>query len=131
MQDERVADRRAAGENGDWDSPMPKPAIEPWMRKSVKTCEQGYFLYLTQNFYRKGQTAQNAVFELFCRRSKRNACIRYPFDLTFEEPNWKEWSGGEDLNLRPPGPEWLRIDILNASYGVAEGPNAILSLILN
>ena len=30
---------------------------------------------------------------------------RKPFDLIFERAKTKEWSGREDLNLRPPGPE--------------------------
>ena len=30
---------------------------------------------------------------------------RNPFDLIFERAKTKEWSGREDLNLRPPGPE--------------------------
>jgi hypothetical protein len=30
---------------------------------------------------------------------------RKPFDMIFERAKRKEWSGREDLNLRPPGPE--------------------------
>jgi hypothetical protein len=30
---------------------------------------------------------------------------RKPFDLIFERAKNEEWSGREDLNLRPPGPE--------------------------
>jgi hypothetical protein len=30
---------------------------------------------------------------------------RKPFDLIFERAKSEEWSGREDLNLRPPGPE--------------------------
>ena len=31
----------------------------------------------------------------------------------------KDWSGREDLNLRPPGPEAEKIKNLSASFGVA------------
>ena len=33
------------------------------------------------------------------------AGYREPFDLIFERANSEDWSGREDLNLRPPGPE--------------------------
>jgi hypothetical protein len=31
---------------------------------------------------------------------------RKPFDMIFERAKREEWSGREDLNLRPPGPEF-------------------------
>ena len=33
------------------------------------------------------------------------ARYRKPFDLIFERAKNEDWSGREDLNLRPPGPE--------------------------
>jgi site-specific DNA recombinase len=46
-------------------------------------------------------------------------CLRY--DLSPMSPGWtnQEWSGREDLNLRPPGPEARAGQNLSASSGVA------------
>jgi hypothetical protein len=49
--------------------------------------------------------AQNPVFELFRDGVSVMPKYRKPFDRIFERALLEEWSGREDSNLRPPGPE--------------------------
>jgi hypothetical protein len=36
---------------------------------------------------------------------------RKPFDMIVQRAKNEEWSGREDLNLRPPGPEFQQVKI--------------------
>jgi len=70
---------------------------------------KAHFLYFTRNQSERGQLLKSVL--LNCDTDGVNLwpVYRKPFDLIFERAKTKEWSGREDLNLRPPGPEILGI----------------------
>ena len=66
---------------------------------------RAHFLYLTRNTSERGQLLKSVL--LNCSTDGVNLWPTYrkPFDLIFEHAKTENWSGREDLNLRPPGPE--------------------------
>ena len=66
---------------------------------------QAHFLYLTRNHAERAQLLKRVL--LNCDTDGVNLwpVYRYPYDLISERAKNQEWSGREDLNLRPPGPE--------------------------
>jgi len=66
---------------------------------------RAHFLYLTRNAAERGQLLKSVL--LNCSTDGVNLWPTYrkPFDLIFEHAKTENWSGREDLNLRPPGPE--------------------------
>ena len=62
------------------------------------------------------ERAEQAVQVSICPMWKPN-CQLHPDE--FAASARKDWSGREDLNLRPPGPEAEKIKNLSASFGVA------------
>ena len=67
----------------------------------LELANRAHFLYLTRNHAEPGSIAETCPFEL--RYGWRNslAFYRKPYDLISERVKNQEWSGREDLNLRP------------------------------
>jgi site-specific DNA recombinase len=74
-------------------------------KRTLELANKAYFLYLTQNPAEQGELLKKVL--LNCRVDGVSVYPTYrkPFDMIFERAKNQEWSGREDLNLRPPGPE--------------------------
>ena len=66
---------------------------------------KAYSLYLTRNAAEQAQLLKMVL--LNCATDGANLWPNYrkPFDVIAQRAKNEEWSGREDLNLRPPGPE--------------------------
>ena len=71
----------------------------------LELANKAHFLYLTRNTAERGQLLKTVL--LNCATDGVNLWPTYrkPFDLICARAKGQEWSGREDLNLRPPGPE--------------------------
>ncbi|MCI0620233.1 MAG: recombinase family protein [Acidobacteria bacterium] len=63
------------------------------------------FLYVTRNAPERGQLLRMVLLNCATDGASLWPTYRKPFDLIFHRAKTEEWSGREDLNLRPPGPE--------------------------
>jgi site-specific DNA recombinase len=84
----------------------------PVTKESLLTAERvfelankAHYLYLTRNSAERGELLKSVL--LNCTTDGVSLCPAYrkPFDLIFQRVQNEDWSGREDLNLRPPGPE--------------------------
>ena len=77
-------------------------------KRIFELATNAYSLYLTRSSAERGQLLKSVL--LNCDTDGVNLwpVYRKPFDLIFERAKNQEWSGREDLNLRPPGPEPVR-----------------------
>jgi site-specific DNA recombinase len=66
---------------------------------------QAHFLYLTRNHTERGQLLKRVLLNCDTDGVTLWPIYRYPYDLISARAKNQEWSGREDLNLRPPGPE--------------------------
>jgi site-specific DNA recombinase len=75
------------------------------VNRVFELANRAHFLYLTRNVAERGQLLKSVL--LNCSTDGVSLWPRYrkPFDLLFEHAKTENWSGREDLNLRPPGPE--------------------------
>jgi hypothetical protein len=75
------------------------------VQRIFELANQAHSLYLTRNLAERGQLLKSVL--LNCATDGVNLWPTYrkPFDLIFQRAKNEEWSGREDLNLRPPGPE--------------------------
>jgi len=62
-------------------------------------------LYLTRNLMERGQLLKSVLLNCTTDGATLSPVYRKPFDLIFQRAKTEDWSGREDLNLRPPGPE--------------------------
>ncbi len=67
--------------------------------------QKARFLYVTRNHAERGELLKSVL--LNCATDGVNLWPTYrkPFDIIFRRAQNENWSGREDLNLRPPGPE--------------------------
>ena len=74
-------------------------------KRILELADKAYSLYLTQNPTQQATLLRMVL--LNCSIDAASVCPTYrkPFDLIFQRAENQEWSGREDLNLRPPGPE--------------------------
>jgi len=66
---------------------------------------QAHSLYLTRNHAERAQLLKRVLLNCDTDGVSLWPIYRYPYDLISERAKNQEWSGREDLNLRPPGPE--------------------------
>jgi site-specific DNA recombinase len=66
---------------------------------------QAHFLYLARNHVERAQLLKRVLLNCDTDGVTLWPIYRYPYDLISERAKKQEWSGREDLNLRPPGPE--------------------------
>ena len=66
---------------------------------------KAHFLSLTRNSMDRGQLLKSVLLNCDTDGVSFAPTYRKPFDLIFERAKNEDWSGREDLNLRPPGPE--------------------------
>ena len=74
-------------------------------QRTLELANRAYFLYLTRNHAERGQLLKSVLLNCSTDGVNLTPTYRKPFDLIFERAKNEEWSGREDLNLRPPGPE--------------------------
>jgi site-specific DNA recombinase len=74
-------------------------------KRIFELAANAHSLYLTRNSTEQGQLLKTVL--LNCSTDGLNLwpVYRKPFDRIFEHAKTENWSGREDLNLRPPGPE--------------------------
>ena len=81
------------------------PARVLTVERIFELANKAHFLYVRQNAAERGRLLKMVL--LNCATDGLNLWPTYrkPFDLIFQRAKNEEWSGREDLNLRPPGPE--------------------------
>ena len=74
-------------------------------QRILELANRAYSLYLTRNHAERGQLLKSVLLNCATDGVNLTPTYRKPFDLIFQRAKSEEWSGREDLNLRPPGPE--------------------------
>ena len=75
-----------------------------------RTANKAYSLYLTRNPAEQAKLLRLVLLNCSIDAVNLYSSYRKPFDLIFQRAKNEEWSGREDLNLRPPGPELAKRD---------------------
>ncbi len=71
----------------------------------LELANKAYSLYLTQNPTQQATLLRMVLLNCSVDGASVRPSYRKPFDLICHRAEKQEWSGREDLNLRPPGPE--------------------------
>jgi len=66
---------------------------------------KAHFLYFTRKQAERGRLLKSVLLNCDTDAVSFVPTYRKPFDLIFQRAKNEEWSGREDLNLQPPGPE--------------------------
>jgi site-specific DNA recombinase len=74
-------------------------------KRVFELASKAQFLYLTRNLADRGQLLKSVLLNCTTDGATLTPAYRKPFDVIFERAKTEDWSGREDLNLRPPGPE--------------------------
>jgi site-specific DNA recombinase len=74
-------------------------------QRTLELANKAYSLYLTRNSEEQAELLRMVLLNCAIDGASVHPTYRKPFDLIFERARNQEWSGREDLNLRPPGPE--------------------------
>jgi site-specific DNA recombinase len=74
-------------------------------QRILELANKAHFLYFTRNHAERGQLLKTVLLNCATDGVSLTPTFRKPFDVIFERAKREEWSGREDLNLRPPGPE--------------------------
>jgi hypothetical protein len=75
-------------------------------QRTLELAHVAYSLYLTQKPAEQAELLKKVLLNCSIDAVSVTPTYRKPFDMIFERAKNKEWSGREDLNLRPPGPEF-------------------------
>ena len=87
-----------------WNTPVTRENVLT-VERIFELANKAYFLYFTRNSMERGQLLKTVLLNCATDGVSFVPTYRKPFDLIFERAKTQEWSGREDLNLRPPGPE--------------------------
>jgi site-specific DNA recombinase len=71
----------------------------------LELAKDAYFLYLTRKPAEQAELLKRVLLNCSIDAISLYPTYRKPFDLIFKRAKNEDWSGREDLNLRPPGPE--------------------------
>ena len=74
-------------------------------QRTLELANVAYSLYLTRKPAEQAELLKKVLLNCSIDAVSVTPTYRKPFDMIFERAKKKEWSGREDLNLRPPGPE--------------------------
>ncbi|MDT8069555.1 MAG: hypothetical protein ROO76_15430 [Terriglobia bacterium] len=74
-------------------------------KRILELANKAYFLYLTRKPAEQAELLRKVLLNCSIDAVSITPTYRKPFDVMFERAKNEEWSGREDLNLRPPGPE--------------------------
>ena len=75
------------------------------IERILELANKAYFLYVTQKPAEQAQLLRKVILNCSIDGASLTPTYRKPFDVIFKRAKTEEWSGREDLNLRPPGPE--------------------------
>jgi len=75
------------------------------VQRILELAKDAYFLYLTRKPAEQAELLRNVLLNCSIDAVSLYPTYRKPFDLIFNRAKNEEWSGREDLNLRPPGSE--------------------------
>ena len=75
------------------------------VQRILELAQQAYFLYFTRKPVEQAELLKTVLLNCSIDAVSLYPTYRKPFDLIAKRTKNKEWSGREDLNLRPPGPE--------------------------
>jgi hypothetical protein len=88
---------------GRLEQPAPQQLLTA--QRTLELAHKAYSLYLTRNPMEQAQLLQIVLLNCAINGTSISPTYKKPFDLIFQRAQKQEWSGREDLNLRPPGPE--------------------------
>ncbi len=74
-------------------------------QRVFELANKAYLLYFSQDSTEKAKLLRMLCSNFSVNDVSATPAYRYPFDLIFKRVKLEEWSGREDSNLRPPGPE--------------------------
>jgi DNA invertase Pin-like site-specific DNA recombinase len=74
-------------------------------RRILELANKAHSLYLTQNPTEQAKLLRLVLLNCSIDALSVYPTYRKPFDIIFQRAKNEQWSGREDLNLRPPGPE--------------------------
>ena len=100
----RQQERELEGAAESLSTPVPENHVLTTER-ILELANRAHFLYLTRNHAERGQLLKMVLLNCATDGVNVRPTYRKPFDLIFQRAKNQEWSGREDLNLRPPGPE--------------------------
>ena len=75
------------------------------MQRILELAQKAYFLYLTRKPAEQAELLRKVLLNCKIDAVSLYPTYREPFDRICKRVKNKQWSGREDLNLRPPGPE--------------------------
>jgi site-specific DNA recombinase len=75
------------------------------VERIFELANKAHSLYLTRNLAERGQLLKSVLLNCTTDGTSLWPTYRKPFELIFQRAQNEDWSGREDLNLRPPGPE--------------------------
>ena len=75
------------------------------VERIFELAEKAHFLYVKRNHAERGELLKKVLLNCATDGVSLWPSYRKPFDLIFQRARNQDWSGREDLNLRPPGPE--------------------------
>jgi site-specific DNA recombinase len=75
------------------------------VQRIFELANRAHFLYLTRNAAERAELLKSVLLNCSTDGASLWPTYRKPSDMIFQRAKNKEWSGREDLNLRPPGPE--------------------------
>ncbi len=98
MEERRISDAEAA---------LATPAAERTLtaKRVLELANKAHFLYVTRKPHEQAELLKKVLLNCSIDDVSVYPTYRKPFDVIFQRAKTKEWSGREDLNLRPPGPE--------------------------
>ena len=73
--------------------------------KAFELANKAHSLYLSQDSHEKAKLLRMLVSKFEVGALSVKPTYVYPFDVIYERAKAAKWSGREDSNLRPPGPE--------------------------
>jgi site-specific DNA recombinase len=74
-------------------------------RRILELAQHAYSLYVRQKPAEQAELLRNVLLNCEIDAVSLNPTYRKPFNLIAKRVKTEQWSGREDLNLRPPGPE--------------------------
>ncbi|MGA8502612.1 MAG: recombinase family protein [Candidatus Sulfotelmatobacter sp.] len=74
-------------------------------KRILELANKAYFLYFMRKPAEQAELLRMVLLNCAIDGASVYPTYRKPFDMIFERAKREEWSGREDLNLRPPGPE--------------------------
>jgi DNA invertase Pin-like site-specific DNA recombinase len=81
------------------------------VQRILELAQKAYFLYLTRKPAEQAELLRNVLLNCSIDAVSLYPTYRKPFDLIAKRAKYNEWSGREDLNLRPPGPELSKLKL--------------------